>query len=157
TPLMYACLYRDAAAARLLLANGAEPNVRNEAGATALMWAVDDLEKTRLLLESGADANARSADGQTPLLIATGRFGASDVVKMLLNHGADPSVQAHSVSGPVTPLRKAAELGDEATLRLLIRSGANLKAAGIFPLIAAISVGSRACVDLLIESADRRA
>lgn len=53
TPLMYAALYGDADAVRLLLKKGADPNVRNEAGATALMWAVDDLEKTRLLVEHG--------------------------------------------------------------------------------------------------------
>ena len=46
TPLMYAVLYGDADAVRLLLDNGADPNLRNEAGASALMWAVDNLEKT---------------------------------------------------------------------------------------------------------------
>ena len=49
TPLMYAVLYGDADAVRLLLDNGADPNVRNEAGASALMWAVDNLEKTRFV------------------------------------------------------------------------------------------------------------
>ncbi len=43
TPLMYAALYGDALSARLLLDMGADPNARNDAGATALMWAVDDL------------------------------------------------------------------------------------------------------------------
>jgi Ankyrin repeats (3 copies)/Planctomycete cytochrome C len=81
TPLMYAALYGDAASARLLLDKGADPNARNDAGATALMWAVDDLETTRLLLERGADPNVRSADARTALLLAAGRSGASEVVK----------------------------------------------------------------------------
>ena len=44
TPLMQAALYGDADSARLLLDGGADLNSRNEAGATALMWAADDLE-----------------------------------------------------------------------------------------------------------------
>jgi len=41
---MYAALYGDVDSARQLLKNGADPNDRNEAGATALMWATDNLE-----------------------------------------------------------------------------------------------------------------
>ena len=47
TPLMYAALYGDADSVRLLLNHGADPNIRNDAGATALMWAVEDPEKIR--------------------------------------------------------------------------------------------------------------
>src|SRR5262245_19659841 len=74
TPLMYAALYGDAASVRLLLGSGADPNVRNDSGATALMWAAGDAEKTRILLERKADANARSDDGRTPLLNAASRY-----------------------------------------------------------------------------------
>ena len=70
TPLMYAALYRDLPSLRRLLDLGADANAKNDAGATALMWAVDDLEITRLLLDRGADPNARSVDGRTPLLLA---------------------------------------------------------------------------------------
>src|SRR5262245_1542581 len=53
TPLMFAALYADANAVRLLLEKGADPNALNDAGATALLWAVDDAEKVQLLLERG--------------------------------------------------------------------------------------------------------
>jgi len=88
TPLMYAALYRDAASLRQLLELGADPSAHNDAGATALMWAVDDLEIARLLVDRGADPNARSADGRTPLAVAAGRAGGSDVVRLLLDGGA---------------------------------------------------------------------
>jgi ankyrin repeat protein len=65
---------------QLLLTNGADPNAWNDAGATALMWAVDDLEKTKLLVRHRADVNARSFDGRTPLLIAAAIHGNSSVV-----------------------------------------------------------------------------
>lgn len=85
TPLMQAVLCGDLETVRLLLRQGADPSIRNEAGATALIWAVDDPEKTRLLLDAGADVNARSGDGRTPLLIAAERFGNESVVKLLLD------------------------------------------------------------------------
>src|SRR5262249_52984152 len=95
TPLMYAVLYADASSVRRLLDSGADPNSRNDAGATALLWAVDDLEKTRLLLQAGADVNTRSEDGRTPLLSATGWVGNRAVVQLLLERGANPSTRAH--------------------------------------------------------------
>jgi ankyrin repeat protein len=155
TPLMYAVLYGDADAVRLLLDNGADPNARNEAGASALLWAVDDLEKTRVLLQRGADVNARSDDGRSALSIAASRFGSLAVVSILLDAGADPSVKSPSYKGPLTPLGEAADVGDEAVVRLLIERGANVKSAGPLPLIAALKANDARCVDLLIPSADR--
>jgi ankyrin repeat protein len=156
TPLMYAALYGDATSVRLLLASGANPNVRNDAGATALMWAADDAEKTRLLLENGADPNARSDDGRTPLIIAADQYGASPVVKLLLDHGAKPSAKAtENGVGGVSPLAAAARAGDEATMRLLIEHGASVKDAGPQGLYLALHSNCGVCRDLMIQSADR--
>src|SRR5438477_7659814 len=85
--LMNAALWGTAAAMKSLLDRGVDPNVHNEAGASPLMWAVNDLEKTRLLLDRHADVNAKSADGRTPLLIAAGVPGSAPVVKLLLERG----------------------------------------------------------------------
>jgi mono/diheme cytochrome c family protein len=112
TPLMYAALYGDAASVRRLLKSGANPNLPNDAGATPLMWAVDDEEKVHLLLEGGADTNARSAEGRTALAIAAGRYGSSAVVQQLLDHKAN---QSASSQRPVRCSRGVA-CGDEAVL-----------------------------------------
>jgi len=45
---------------------GADPDKRNYADATALLWASSDLEKTRLLLEHGAERrHAAGAKGRS--------------------------------------------------------------------------------------------
>src|SRR5215510_2759725 len=90
TPFMYAVLYTDATTLEQLLKRGADPNSRNDINATALMWAATDLEKTRVLLAHGADVNARSDSSRTPLMIAAGRPGGAQIVKLLLDHGANP-------------------------------------------------------------------
>lgn len=153
TPLMQAVLYGDAESVRLLLNRGADPNVRNEAGATPLMWAVNDLEKTRLLLDHGADINARSEDSRTALLIAAGRFGAQEVVKLLLDRGADIKAQSPGLGGDMTAVTEAARLGDESLLRLLIERGADMKAAGPGPLAYVQYSRCEKCLDVLTAGA----
>ena len=61
TPFMYAVLYTNAATLERLSKLGADPNKRNDANATALMWAATEMDKTKVLLTHGADVNARSA------------------------------------------------------------------------------------------------
>jgi ankyrin repeat protein len=155
TPLMYAVLYGNSETVRALLDSGADPSIRNDAGATALMWAADDIDKMRLLLERGADANARSDDGRTPLMIAAGRFGSSALVKLLLDHGANPSAKCPGLITDKTPLSEAAYAGDEAVVGMLIERGADIKSAGFLPLSFALRANSAKCVDMLIKSASR--
>ena len=64
----------DAAAVQALLKAGADPNVREETDATALMYAAIYSSPTtmRLLLDRGADVNAANSNGSTALMWATG-------------------------------------------------------------------------------------
>lgn len=149
TPFMFAVLYADAATVKDLLEKGAEPNRRNDANATALMWAVDNLEKARVLIAHGADANARSSDGRTPIAIAASKAGAAPIVKFLLEHGANPDP-----AGPTdtAALRQAATAGDADVMQLLIDHGAHIKAAGTETLAAAIETGCKKCIQLVEKS-----
>jgi len=149
TPLMAAVLYGDAGSVRLLLERGADPNARNDANASALMYAVDDVEKTRLLLEQKADANARSDEGQTPLLIAAMRPGSTAVVKLLLDHGADASAEG---PGGRTALTSAALAADTDLIHALLSAGAKMSP---LPLAQAARAGCAACVDALIPLAKK--
>ncbi len=153
TLLMYAVFYGDASMVRLLLDQGANPNIANDAGATALMWAAGDLEKTRLLVDHGADVNARSDGGRTPLMITAGRGGSGAAVKFLLEHGANPSATAPGLVAPLSVLSEAASTGDEAVVEMLIEHGADVKAAGFLPLVFSVFANCAKCIETFSKGA----
>ena len=153
TPLMYAALYGTPADVRSLMAAGANSNLANESGATALMWATDSFEKVSLLVSHGADVNAKSDAVRTPLLIAAGRHGAAPVVKLLLDHGANPSAHSPGLGGDMTPLAEAAYSGDYEVLQMLIARGADLKAGRVGALALATLMNRSDCTALLMQGA----
>lgn len=85
TPLMAAAMACQSGAVDLLLRLGAEVNVRDRYGSTALIFACEkgwgNLVET--LLRSGAEVDVLSSGGQTPLIAAT-RSGHMLVVRQLL-------------------------------------------------------------------------
>ncbi len=145
TPLMYAALYGDARAVQLLLDSGADPNVANMAGATALMWAVTDLGKTQVLVDYGADVNARSDDGRTPIAIAAGLLSGGPVVNLLLEYGAKPSPRLPT---DLAPLREAARIGDAAMFKAMLDHGADPKGPGA-PPAAFMRANCPACAEIV--------
>ncbi len=147
TPIMYAALYGDGEAVRLLLDKGANPNPLNDDGGTALMYAIEDAEKTRLLLGHGANPNLRSGEGRTALLIAVGRAGSYSVVKLLLENGADAKVRLPDGRGA---LALAVGGRDANLLQLLLDHGVEKRP---LPLGASLASCS-ACFDLLLKLAE---
>ena len=149
TPFMYAVFYTGAPVLEQLLKKGADPNKTNDAGATALIWAATDLEKTRVLVSHGANVNARSADLRTPLMMAARRPGNSTTVKFLLDHGANPNPNNRpDVEG--APLIDAANAGDPASMELLLAKGAETKRSGEDLLENALTVHCAKCVELVV-------
>ena len=147
TPIMYAALYGDGEAIRLLLDKGANPNAQNSDGATALMYTTDDAEKTRLLLDHGANPNLRSGEGRTALLIAVGRTGSYSAVKLLLDKGADAKVRLPDGRGA---LALAISARDADLLQLLLDHGAGKNPLPLGPAL----TGCSACFDLLLKLAE---
>jgi ankyrin repeat protein len=153
TPLMFASLYADAAAVRSLLANGADPNLANRAGATALMWAITDESITRLLLDGGANPTAADAQGVQPLTVAAGRSGGAAVVRLLLEKGASASgAQAGRGRSGGSAVQQAASAGDEALFRLIAERGGDLQGAPWQALADAAATDCAACFDRLLGS-----
>ncbi len=71
---------------------GADPNGTSGVnGWTVLMHAVhkNHPEAVRALLDSGADPNRHAPDQPTALMMAAG-YGRNAIVRLLLQHGADP-------------------------------------------------------------------
>lgn len=102
----------------LLLANGADPNERDEEGNTALLAALlrGDEGLARLLIGHGCDVNARNPGGTTALHLAAAG-GRGELISLLLAKGAD--VNAQDVDGD-TPLHSAALRGHRKAVELLL-------------------------------------
>ena len=156
TPLMFASLYGNAAAVRQLLASGANPNFSTDRGTTALMWAVGDEAVTRLLLDAGAKPDAANAQDARPIAIASMRFGAEPIVKLLLERGAAAAGGAANAPRSARPsgaLPVATAAGDERVFRLLVDSGIDPQAATWQALANAVQTNCLSCIETLLAAA----
>lgn len=177
--------------ASMLLDAGASVNIRDFWKMTALNWAAVDgnSEVVRLLLEHGAgvspeinqimlaafegngeklnrivsrgtDINTADEQGWTPLSVAS-EIGRTEMVKLLLEAGADPNCRYTGWPPFVpphenfTPLMSAALHGHEKTAEVLIDAGADISARDFYQtpaLFHAVRSGSAGVVKLLIQA-----
>ncbi|HYM07289.1 MAG TPA: ankyrin repeat domain-containing protein [Terriglobales bacterium] len=114
----------DTRAVTALLKSGADPNTRDDIGATALMYAAAFAapDCLRVLIDAGADVNASSKGGATALMWAT---GDTTKVRLLLDHGAEANARLKDGS---TALVTAARRGNTEVMRLLLARGSGPKA-----------------------------
>jgi ankyrin repeat protein len=92
--LLKAVEARQVAEVNRLLRDGANVQVRDKEGHTALSIAAyyNSTEIAEALLKRGADPNARGYDGLTPLMRAA-KNGNTEAVRLLLSHGANANAQ----------------------------------------------------------------
>jgi ankyrin repeat protein len=100
-------LFGTPADLQALLDKKFDPNSATKDGTTALMMAMPDPEKAELLLDHGAKVNARSKTRYSALLVAAQYPGASPVMKLLLDRGAEVRLP----QGSGAPLFNATALG----------------------------------------------
>jgi len=138
TALMFAVDRGDVEVVEALLQAGADASVINEKGASALMYALQEpspyireepaklmkrrIETARLLLLRGniGDVNAQNEDGETLLMRAV-NLGEPELVKALLDHGAD--VNRNDVLGSTAVI--LAYEKDQTAIQELLKRKAN--------------------------------
>ncbi|KAI4243619.1 MAG: hypothetical protein L6R40_003443, partial [Gallowayella cf. fulva] len=154
TALHFACERANKEVISLLLRNGARTEAKDSAGRTAMFAACDsaDTEAVSILIEKGAQIDAQATlDGNTPLLMACGWAHGSEVVSLLLTHGA--RLEARNKQGE-TPLRRACSASRPKKISTLLQQGADIEAkdnAGNTPLLAACSNTHSSAVSLLLS------
>ncbi|BCS83611.1 putative ankyrin repeat protein [Cotonvirus japonicus] len=105
TALMIACrnctIEKDAKLIKLLLECGANVNIQNNDGKTALMLLVkyseNNLDVIKLLLDNGADVNIKENSGWTALMsisVFHDKLHYVDVIKLLLEYNAEINLQS---------------------------------------------------------------
>jgi ankyrin repeat protein len=152
TPLLYAARENCLACADVLLANGADIDLPDPDGVSPLHLAIMNAnwDLAKQLIDAGADVDQWDIYGEAPLFTAVGlsskvdggrasidplnQTKGVDVVRMLLEHGANPDMQLFfrpaNVRGSTntrgsTPLIRAANNGDLELVQLLLEHGAD--------------------------------
>ena len=154
-PVAEAAMRGDGATVRALVASGADVNVAQGDGMTALHWAANRGDSTMavVLLRAKARLSATTRiGGYTPLHVAS-QSGAAGVVRALLAAKAD--ARAVTTDG-ATAMHLAAVAGVPGTITALLAAGAEVNAKepawGQTPLMAAAARGRVDAVRALLKA-----
>lgn len=137
SPLYAAVDAGNRAMGELLLANKADVNGANNQGWNPLIdvAAKGNKNMVEFLLANKADVNSKSSDGTTPLIAAASNGGHLEVVKFLLDHGADvnvPRVDPRYNPSKFDALYEAINRNDRELAELLLNNKADPDAATDF-------------------------
>ncbi len=154
-PVADAAEQRDIERVRSLLKDGADVNVAQGDGMTALHWAAEhgDLDILEMLIAAGAHVRAVTRIGSyTPLHLAS-RAGNASVAEALLQAGSDAN--AKTTTGGSASLHFAAASGAAQTVAILLEHGADVNAKeakwGQTPLIYAAAANRVEAVRVLLQ------
>lgn len=154
--LMLASAHGSHAAAKRLLAAGADVNMPSPAGETAIFWLEfrpDDLKMLDLLIKAGADLNQKTVFGETPLMRISRAAGTTpEMIRRMVASGAD--VNAEAPDG-LTAVLAATCYGNTGVLDALLSAGARPNQSNplaLPPLVVAVEDGMRDKALRLIEA-----
>ena len=118
--------YSNAEAVQLLLKGGADPDLRQTDGATALHWATyrENLEMVNSLIAAGANVNAVNRLNASSLYLAA-KAGNAELIAILLKAGATANQE---LTLGETAVMTTARAGSAAGVQYLIDAGADVNA-----------------------------
>ena len=122
TPLHYANSRDGTAAARVLIAYGADPERKDRLGKTPLHYAaqVNASKMAKLLISNGVDLDARDRTRRTPLHDAA-QEDSAEVAELLIANGADLEAKDQNYNTPLNYANARSEVAF-----LLIANGASI-------------------------------
>ena len=125
--MIWAAKNCDESSVKLLIAAGADVNIKNKNGFTALHVSVRNRSEkcAHSLVDAGADVNMEDSDYLTPVMEAV-VFECRECLNLLLKAGADVDRYNIDGGGLFTPLLVAVELRNQAFVDLLIKAGADV-------------------------------
>ena len=133
TPLMAAVARKNVTIAKILIAAGADVNVRSQRGtpliASLISCDPDKLAILKLIVDAGADVAATSEHGSPPLAKAFYNHLHLDCLepaRILLNAGADPNRQDRNGAAPIHALINWTKKDPAPALALLLDHGARI-------------------------------
>ena len=138
-----------------MIQEGAEVNVSNCSGDTALIFAAErgHGQCVDLLINAGADVNTHGTNGSTSLILAV-ENGHDECVNSLIKAGACVNDRQNDIFKS-TALMFAVRAGKNSLAKLLISAGANVNAVDFFgktSLCIASEKMSKELVDTLVQS-----
>jgi uncharacterized protein len=154
-PVADAAMQGDLSTLRTLVAKGADVNVAQGDGMTALHWAAQrgDSAMTVLLLRSKANLSTTTRVGAYQPLHVASEAGSAAVVRLLLT--ARANARATTAEG-ITPLHLAALSGVPGAVSALLKAGADVNALepgwNQSPLMLAAGKGRTEAVQLLLKA-----
>ena len=110
-----------------LLQKGVDPNLQPSYPA---LPCTKSLRIAELLIDNGADVDAKDLEGETALHRAT-RDGLDDLIRLLLDNGAEPDIRiGHQSLEGLAPLHLATISGHMNTIVMLVEAGADINLQG---------------------------
>ncbi|WP_041768572.1 ankyrin repeat domain-containing protein [Pseudovibrio sp. FO-BEG1] len=159
TNLMSAVVRNQGGVVKKLLAAGVDINEANEAGCTALLWAISfgNVYIFELLVANQADVHQEDAVGTSPLMVAAVK-GSGVMAQKLIDAGANAKLRQWGGINERdrTALHYASyRRRNTEVLALLVKAGADIDAKeerGYTPLMAAARAGNIENVRFLVEN-----
>src|SRR5262249_38526462 len=151
-PLQFAVVGGNIPLIQNLLKHGADINLQDDLGRSAVSCALDSGPILKLLLEAGAKPDLKLGDGQTPLLLALQMTSRTDAAELLLTHRANVNFQSKTGR---TPLLVAVLVNSKEVVQKLLDKGAdpNLKSLeGFSALQIAASLGQTNIMSVLLAN-----